>query len=225
MSLILAIESATTCGSVALINDGVLIGNQFYNLDKSHSSLLHPMIQQMTENVGVSLKNLDAVALSMGPGSYTGLRIGTSTAKGLCYSLDIPLLAINTLRGLAHQVALYNSYADYLCPMIDARRMEVYTMVMDSDLNMVRETEPLILTEESFLDLLDNGKVAFFGDGAAKFKRLTTHPNAVFLDSIFPSAVDIGLLAVDDFAKGNFENTISFEPFYLKEFRTTTPRK
>lgn len=225
MSKILGIESATSSGSVALAVDGKIIGQQYYHLEKSHSSLLHPMIDQLMKNVGMELAELDAIALSKGPGSYTGLRIGASTAKGLCYALDLPLIAINTLKVLANQMNRFNTAVDYYIPMLDARRMEVYTMVLDNELNVVSETQPLILDESSFADWISDGRTMFFGDGSDKFQSLLTNSHAIFVDEIFPKAADVALMAEQAFEETNFENVISFEPFYLKEFRTTTPKK
>ena len=225
MALILAIETSTSSGSVALWSGDKIIGSQYYNIDKSHSSLLHPMIEQLTNNCQVELQQLDAVALSAGPGSYTGLRIGSSAAKGLCYALDIPLISINTLEAMAYQIYSHGNPFLYYCPMIDARRMEVYTLVVNNRFETVRETEPLILDNTSFGDLLDLGTVAFFGDGSDKFKDLATHTNAVFIESITPDAKEMAVLGAKKYIEGQFENVVSYEPFYLKEFRIIPTKK
>lgn len=225
MALILALETSTSCGSVALIQDDKLIGYQYYHLDKSHSSLLHPMVEQLMKNCQRSLKDLDAVAIAEGPGSYTGLRIGTSAAKGFCYSLDISLIAVNTLEAMALQVYNMGNAFDLYCPMIDARRMEVYTLTINSEYQMVQATEPMILDETSFEEALKDDKVAFFGDGAFKFKDLTASKKAVFIDDVYPSAKEVALLAYKKFEQQQFENVVSFEPFYLKEFRIIPSKK
>ncbi|PIB34076.1 tRNA N6-adenosine(37)-N6-threonylcarbamoyltransferase complex dimerization subunit TsaB [Reichenbachiella sp. 5M10] len=225
MSLILSIDSSTKSGSVALIQEGRVLGLQHYHIDKSHSSLLHVMIQQTVDNAGHKLSDLDAVAISEGPGSYTGLRIGTSAAKGLCYALDIPLIAVNTLESMAYQVHKYAPQVGWFRPMIDARRMEVYTMLVNAEFEVVEQTEPVIIDENSFVKELEGAKVLFFGDGAEKCKEIIHHPHALFLDHVHPSAVDVGILAGRKFEKGEFENVVSFEPFYLKEFRLATAKK
>ncbi|WP_109831373.1 tRNA (adenosine(37)-N6)-threonylcarbamoyltransferase complex dimerization subunit type 1 TsaB [Reichenbachiella versicolor] len=225
MALILALETSTSCGSVALLQDDKLIGYQYYNIDKSHSSLLHPMIDQLMKNCQFKLSELDAVAISEGPGSYTGLRIGTSAAKGLCFSLDIPLISINTLEAMAHQVKSMGNTFDLYCPMIDARRMEVYTLLLDTTSTIRLPTEPMILDESSFEKELEANKIAFFGDGAFKFKDIVDSSNAVFIDKVTPSAAEIAFLATRKYQEALFENVVSFEPFYLKEFRIIPSKK
>ncbi len=225
MPLILAIETATPCGSVALIKDHQLVGSQFYKLEKSHSSLLHVMTKQLMENAQMDFSDIDAVAISEGPGSYTGLRIGVSAAKGLCYSLDVPLISVNSLEGMAYQVRRYHPEGYYFCPMMDARRMEVYTSLFDERFNLVKETEPVILDEGYLKTELTENRILFFGDGALKFKTVVSDNHAVFLDEVFPSAEEIGLLGAKKFDESKFENVVSFEPFYLKEFRIIPSKK
>lgn len=176
MSLILALETSTTVCSIALFQDQQLLGASELQIEKSHSSHITVMISQLVENCGATLQELSAVAVSGGPGSYTGLRIGASTAKGLCYSLDIPLLEVSTLYGLAAQVvALTPQPERYLfCPMLDARRMEVYTCLLDSLLQEVSPIEPVVLDENTFGNKLAAQPVIFFGSGAKKFKELIT---------------------------------------------------
>ncbi|MGL1888532.1 MAG: tRNA (adenosine(37)-N6)-threonylcarbamoyltransferase complex dimerization subunit type 1 TsaB [Reichenbachiella sp.] len=225
MPLILGIESSTKAGSVAVIKDDLVLGSQHYHIDKSHSTLLHVMIEQLMANIGHELKDLDAVALAEGPGSYTGLRIGTSTAKGLCFALDIPLIAINTLESMSHQVRKINNTGDRYIPMIDARRMEVFALQTDQEGNVVNETCPVIIDELSYQEDLIDAKTYFFGDGAEKCKGVIHSDNACFINGISPSAVDVVEMAVSRFGKQQFENVISFEPFYLKEFRLATAKK
>ncbi|UXP33912.1 tRNA (adenosine(37)-N6)-threonylcarbamoyltransferase complex dimerization subunit type 1 TsaB [Reichenbachiella agarivorans] len=225
MAIILSIDTSTKSGSVALVQNQQVIGSQQYNIDKSHSSLLHVMIDQLMTNTGISLKEVDAIAISEGPGSYTGLRIGTSAAKGLCYSLDIPLVAVNTLEGMAYQVHKYAPQVDMYAPMIDARRMEVYTALFNAKFECVSETEPMIINETSFAKELEGNKILFFGDGAAKCQASIQHPNALFIGDVHPCAVDMGILGERKYDQSLFENVVSFEPFYLKEFRLATAKK
>ncbi|MFY0627961.1 MAG: tRNA (adenosine(37)-N6)-threonylcarbamoyltransferase complex dimerization subunit type 1 TsaB [Reichenbachiella sp.] len=225
MSLILAIETSTACGSVALVKDHKLIAVQFYHIEKSHSTLLHVMIQQMMDNAQLALKEVDAIAVAEGPGSYTGLRIGVSAAKGLCFSLDIPLISVNSLEGMAFQVYNYQSEDFLYCPMMDARRMEVYTLLLNSQFELISPTEPVVLEENYLEDQLSINKILFFGDGSDKFKSILEHKHAFFLNNIHPSAGEIGLLGAKKFDNSNFENVVSFEPFYLKDFRIIPSKK
>lgn len=225
MALILNIETATTVCSVALYKDEKLLGLQELFIDKSHSSYLATLINDLINHTGRKLQDLDAIAISKGPGSYTGLRIGTSSAKGLCYSLDIPLIGINTLEAMA--ISLTSFYeAPFLCPMIDARRMEVYFMIMDTNRKVIEPTQPMIIEENSLSEILKNKKVIFFGNGSTKCKPiLSKHSNAVFVDSIYPTAKSIGIIALEKFRSGVFEDLAYFEPFYLKEFLATKAKK
>ncbi len=196
--------------------------------------MLTTLIGDLVTHSGFDLSQLDAIAVAKGPGSYTGLRIGVSTAKGLCFSLDKPLIAINTLAALAQQVrgmtpALpsKNESTLFLCPMIDARRMEVYCALYGAaDGRELRPTAAEIIDQHAFADWLAQGPVLFFGDGAAKCRAmLGQHPNAIFLDQpVAPSARTIGMLAAPAFAEGCFEDVGLFEPFYLKEFMAIKPK-
>jgi tRNA threonylcarbamoyladenosine biosynthesis protein TsaB len=183
-------------------------------------------MESAVNHAGFTLNDLDAIAVAKGPGSYTGLRVGVSSAKGLCYALDKPLIAINTLEAMALQLnAFYPGYL--LCPMIDARRMEVYTAVFDSTNNFVQETQAVIMDENSFQDLLAEHKVVFLGDGAAKCQKLLGNlPNAVFPKrEIRPSAITIGELATKAFENQHFEDVATFEPYYLKDFMSPPSKK
>ncbi|MEM1407677.1 MAG: tRNA (adenosine(37)-N6)-threonylcarbamoyltransferase complex dimerization subunit type 1 TsaB [Bacteroidota bacterium] len=224
MALILSIETSTTVCSVAIHDDGKIKASNTYYIDKSHSTVLIPTIDTLITRSGYDKSDLSAVALSMGPGSYTGLRIGTSTAKGLCFALDVPLIAVGTLDGLARKVALFLDTDVRLCPMLDARRMEVYTCILDNDLNVVKDVHPAIIDDTSFKKELDGGKVAFFGNGANKCREVITHRNAIFIEDVEPSAEEIGYLAYTKFQESAFEDLAYFEPFYLKEFRATVPK-
>ncbi|MEM6526432.1 MAG: tRNA (adenosine(37)-N6)-threonylcarbamoyltransferase complex dimerization subunit type 1 TsaB [Bacteroidota bacterium] len=224
MAPILSIETSTTVCSVAIHDDGKIKASSTYYIDKSHSTVLIPTIDTLIIRSGYDKSDLSAVALSKGPGSYTGLRIGTSTAKGLCFALDIPLIAVGTLEGLAKQVAPFLDLDVRLCPMLDARRMEVYTCILDNDLSVVKDVHPAIIDDTSFKKELDGSKVVFFGNGAHKCREVIKHQNAIFIDGIEPSAEEIGYLAYTKFQESAFEDLAYFEPFYLKEFRATVPK-
>ncbi len=222
--MILSIETATKVCSVALHRHGALLGFQELFLEKSHSTHLAVMIEQLLSNCQVEMGNLEAIAISKGPGSYTGLRIGVATAKGLCYALDIPLLGVNTLIAMAHQLVEIPLSVDYLCPMIDARRMEVYCTIVNKDFEVESGTDAVVVNEESFQEWRQQGKVLFFGNGAEKCQKLLQGTNSVFMRGHHPTATSMGPLAAAKFVKGAFEDLSYFEPFYLKEFRTAMPK-
>ncbi|MFD3003974.1 tRNA (adenosine(37)-N6)-threonylcarbamoyltransferase complex dimerization subunit type 1 TsaB [Pontibacter toksunensis] len=228
MPLLLALETSTTVCSIALFKDQQLLGASELQIEKSHSSHITVMVSQLVENCGATLKELSAVAVSGGPGSYTGLRIGSSTAKGLCYSLDIPLLEVSTLYGLAAQVvaATPNPERYLFCPMLDARRMEVYTCLLDSELQEVSPIEPVVLDEQFCKDKLKAHPIIFFGSGAQKFKNLLTDAaHALFIDGVLPSAKIIGQLALKKYEQEAFEDVAYYEPFYLKDVYITSAGK
>ncbi|WP_305952789.1 tRNA (adenosine(37)-N6)-threonylcarbamoyltransferase complex dimerization subunit type 1 TsaB [Emticicia oligotrophica] len=229
MPIILSIETSTKACSAAIHHDGKLLSvSELYN-EKSSSGMLTTLIEHVVKTASLKLQDIDAIAVAKGPGSYTGLRIGVSTAKGLCFILEKPLIAINTLEAMAYQLSIINyQLSILLCPMLDARRMEVYCAVYKADtLEVVESTQAKIIDETSFADLLENRQIIFFGDGAEKCRAtLGGNPNAVFLNQIaFPSAKSIGALATRAFEQQQFENVADFEPFYLKEFVGTTPKK
>jgi tRNA threonylcarbamoyladenosine biosynthesis protein TsaB len=225
-TLILSFETSSPVCSVALHRDGQLVGQSELRLEKSHSSHLNLLVQQLLDNTGTTVRDLAAVAVSDGPGSYTGLRIGGAAAKGLCYALDIPLIAVSTLQALAQQVASYTAPAEDLlfCPMLDARRMEVYTALYTHDGQQVLAPAPLILDSETLAEQLAHHRLLFFGNGAAKFAPLLNTPNAGFLSGIEPSAIAVGALAQQAFQRQQFRDVAYYEPFYLKEVHTTTPK-
>ena len=178
----------------------------------------------MLKRSGHQARDIKAVAVSAGPGSYTGLRIGTSTAKGLCYALDIPLIDIDTLAAMSHGMSRY--YKDsLLCPMIDARRMEVYCQVVDSGMEVIEPTQAKIIDDSSYSELLKEHKVVFFGNGSDKCRQVITHDNAHFVSNIIPSAVPLGELAWHKFMSEHFEDVAYFEPEYLKEYQVIKPKK
>jgi tRNA threonylcarbamoyladenosine biosynthesis protein TsaB len=228
MPKILCIETATEVCSVAISSRGKLLALEENHDGNAHASQLHNLVQKVLDSAGITLQDLDAVAVSKGPGSYTGLRVGVSTAKGYCYALGIPLIAINTLESLLRGQVLgerEQTTTSLYVPMLDARRMEVYCAVFDRHANMIRQTEAKIIDETSFVDLLDDNEIYFIGNGAAKCKSLITHPHAKFLDNILCSAKGMVNAAFEAFQTKQFEDTAYFEPFYLKDFVGTTPKK
>ena len=231
MALILNIETTTEVCSVALSNNGVLIELMESDEEKAHASKLTPLIQLILKKNNITPQQLDAVAVSKGPGSYTGLRIGVSVAKGLCYSLNKPLIAVSTLQTLSWKVTQTyqknNLLSDKLmlfCPMMDARRMEVYTAFFDINNKVVRKVSADIIDENSYLGMLDKQQVVFFGNGAEKCKPFISHSNAKFIDGIANSSQYMIALSEEAFKNKIFEDVAYFEPFYLKEFMTTTPK-
>jgi tRNA threonylcarbamoyladenosine biosynthesis protein TsaB len=211
---------------VALHGDTGLLASYDLYTDKSSSAMLTTLIKNVVQDAGYGLSELDAIAIAKGPGSYTGLRVGVSTAKGLCYALEKPLVAINTLEAMSLQLSPFFT-GHLLCPMIDARRMEVYAAVFNDQNQFVQPTRAVIMDAESFQDLLAENKVVFFGDGAAKCKPLLfDHSNAVFPEiEIRPCAKTIGSLAVNAFENAQFEDVAAFEPYYLKDFMAPAPKK
>ncbi|MCK5823807.1 MAG: tRNA (adenosine(37)-N6)-threonylcarbamoyltransferase complex dimerization subunit type 1 TsaB [Ichthyobacteriaceae bacterium] len=223
MALILNLETATKNCSVSISENGKIISVKELNSSGfSHAEKLHPFIQDVLNKAELKLTDIDAVAISKGPGSYTGLRIGVSSAKGICYGNNIPLIAISTLDSMAYGQKNINSV---LVPMLDARRMEVYAKVLNNDLEEIRKTEAEIIDENSYSEFLEKGEVTFFGDGAEKCKDIITSSNAKFVDNIFPSAIDMAQLSENKFIAKDFENTAYFEPFYLKDFVATKSLK
>ncbi len=209
--------------SVALHRDGELLSNQIHQVEKSHSSLLPGIGLEVCEKVGVTFDDLNAVAVSSGPGSYTGLRIGVSTAKGICYTLNKPLIAVPSLDIMAEAVRGKFLGDHLLCPMMDARRMEVYLQVEDQSCNVLWELQPKILDENTFTEF--DQSMYLFGDGMPKFQEIAKNDKLIFIEDIFPDASNMGRLAFEKFNQNQFEDVAYFEPKYLKEWRTTTPKK
>lgn len=225
--VILSIETATPVCSVALHSGSKMIGLSETFTDKTHSTNLIPMIMKILESNRIAYQDLNAVAVSRGPGSYTGLRIGISTAKGICFARDIPLISVGTLEALAQQVIEKNSNKNsIICPMLDARRMEVYTLLCKADGTVIEPVHAKIIDSRSFKEYLNDNTIIFAGPGAAKCESiLSGSPYAAFDTGITASAKTIGDIAVNLYAQGIFENTELFEPFYLKEFQTTVPKQ
>lgn len=223
MSLILHLETATTVCSVALSFEGKQIALIEENKGYTHAEHLTLFIEEAMHKAGKKLNELSALSVSKGPGSYTGLRIGVATAKGICYGLNIPLIAINSLTSLAYGARIHHPKNNYYCPMIDARRMEVYTALYKQE-NIIIDTEARILNSNSYSEILQDYKVLFLGDGALKFKELCHHENAQFDLNLKPSAAFMVGLAYKKFLRKEFEDLAYFEPFYLKEFYTPEPK-
>jgi len=223
MATIINLETATTNCSVSIYKDGELLAIKEHDTPNySHSEQLHVFIEYVLKDANIALSNFDAIAVSKGPGSYTGLRIGVSAAKGLCFSLDIPLISIATLESMAHQVESDNY--DFTIPVLDARRMEVYSSVFDKNLLEVRETRAEIVDENSFQDYVERGKVLLIGSGAEKCKSILTHKNFSYDNSLVPSSREMGALSHQKFKKKEFEDVAYFEPFYLKDFILQKPK-
>ncbi len=217
MALILNLETATTNCSVSLAKDGKVIAIKENNsANYSHAEQLHNYIKEVLKEASFSLQDIDAVAVSKGPGSYTGLRIGVSAAKGLCFSLDIPLISIPTLESMAHQLVVPQDHL--IIPVLDARRMEVYSAVYDRDWREIRTTEAEIITEDSFKEYLDAHTVHIMGSGAEKCEGVINHPNLVLDTNVVPSAREMARLSQKKFEASEFENAAYFEPYYLKDF-------
>ena len=235
MDYILHIETTTRVCSAGLSANGQLLAIREENSRQySHSSRLTPFIDEVLKQAGIQMKELSAVAVSEGPGSYTGLRIGVSSAKGLCYALDIPLIAVDTMLSMANHCRkeIQNDPLGkkdttdklFYCPMLDARRMEVYFAVFDQAMQKIRPTQAAIITEESFKDFPKDATILFSGDGAPKCKEVISHPGAVFLEGILPSVKGMVKPAHDKFAAGQFADVAYFEPFYLKDFVAGKPK-
>jgi len=224
MCTILSIETATPACSCALSRDGELLLSREDFRGQSHATLLGVFVDEIMKYVRKEGITLDAIAVSSGPGSYTGLRIGVSEAKGLSYGLGIPLIAIPTPLVMAAMVAARAGEEDLLCPMIDARRMEVYATFYNRTLETIRPTAADIVDGESYLDLLSRHKVHFFGNGADKCRAVITHPNALFVEDIHPLATGMVPLAEQAFNEKRFVDSAYFEPHYLKEFVATVAK-
>lgn len=221
---ILHIETATRVCSCSLSTNGELVFSRESYAEQTHAKLLGVFTEEAIKFARINNLAIQAIAVSSGPGSYTGLRIGVSEAKGLAYGLGAKLIGTPTLQLLASMVSSKVDTDTLLCPMIDARRMEVYTSVFDKQLNIIEPTTAKIIDPESFMNLLPHHKIAFFGDGAFKCKDLITHPNAIFISDIHPLASGMIDLSHVAYKNDNFEDVAYFEPFYLKDFVATKPK-
>ncbi len=226
MAYILSIETSTQVCSVAIASDGLVIGSKESFDDKTHASLLTVFIDELLKANNIKVKDLQAVSVSQGPGSYTGLRIGVSVAKGLCYAAGLPLIAVNTMKAMALMAKEnLNDPNLLLCPMIDARRMEVYSELFEYNLTEKRGVIAEVINSDSYHELLANQQVAFFGNGAAKCSELLLKSNARFIENIYPSAKYMAKLAYEAFTRQEFVDVAYFEPFYLKDFVATIPKR
>ena len=223
MAIILNIETATKNCSVSIAKNGEVIAlKELNNGNYSHAEVLHPFILDVLTEAKINSNKIDAVAVSKGPGSYTGLRIGVSAAKGLCFAFNKPLLSIETLRSLANATSVKEGV---IVSMLDARRMEVYAAVFNNNHEQIRDVKAEIIDENSFSEYLDAGKVSFLGDGAHKCKDIITHKNAIFIDGKFPSAKEMANLSYLKYKKNDIEDVAYFEPFYLKDFIAIPEKK
>ncbi|HDQ16143.1 MAG TPA: tRNA (adenosine(37)-N6)-threonylcarbamoyltransferase complex dimerization subunit type 1 TsaB [Bacteroidetes bacterium] len=226
MSLILSIETSTNACAVAISKDGHCLTKEFSTMPNSHAAQLNPFIQKACEKAAISLAELDAVAVGSGPGSYTGLRIGVSTAKAICFALDKALIAVESLHAMnlafIRSGKIDTSLQDVvLCPMIDARRMEVYTAAFTLQNERLSPTTAEIINAESFSQYTGK-QMVIFGDGAEKCKKML--PNAIFYPDFYPCAESLGIMAAEKFLNNQTEDIAYFEPFYLKDFVAGTPK-
>jgi tRNA threonylcarbamoyladenosine biosynthesis protein TsaB len=220
MALLLHIDTATEHASVCISDNEKVLAIEESKEQKNHASFLQPAIQSICKKLDLELKNIDAVAVTQGPGSYTGLRVGLASAKGLCFALQKPLILVNTLEVMARAAMQENFNETYLyCPMIDARRMEVFTALYNAELNEIIPTSAIILNESSFEEQLKHNKIIFSGSGYVKFKNILSHPNAIF-SSIQHSSLQMIPSALQKFNSQQFADIAYSEPFYGKEFYT-----
>ena len=224
---ILNIESSTAVCSVSISSGNQVVAFRESRTDRSHAAVLTVFIEEVIKETGLAFTDLSAVAVSRGPGSYTGLRIGVSAAKGICYAADLPLIAVSTLELMVHMVKGSHPFTGedhLLCPMIDARRMEVYMALFDAGGRKKSEITAEIISGDSFPELLTGKNIYFFGDGAGKCEGIINNGNAFFIPDIYPSASMMAGLSGQALQEGKFEDTAYFVPFYLKDFIATTPK-
>src|SRR5688572_3057109 len=217
MALILNIDTAVDVASLCLAKDGEVLSIARNESQKDHAAWLHIGIKEIFEKNGLELRSVDAIAVTGGPGSYTGLRIGMATAKGICFALNKPLITLNTLKVMAN--AAKNEKTDLLCPMIDARRMEVFTAIYSKDLTIIKEPAAIQVNEKSFDEELSTGSICFFGNGSSKFQIIKKDPRAIFAD-IISDASSMIALSEEKFKQKDFADLAYAEPLYLKEFYT-----
>ncbi len=219
MALILNIDKAIDTASVCLAKNGSVLSVSTNERQKDHGSWLHVTIKELFEKHNLELKEIDALAVTEGPGSYTGLRIGISTAKGICYALNKPLITINTLMAIANAASSHSANVDFLCPMIDARRMDVFTAIYSKTLKVVKEPVAMTLNENSFDEELAQNNILFFGNGSNKFSAIQRNSHAIFVD-VKMDAVSMISLSESKWSKKEFADLAYVEPLYLKEFYT-----
>tara|TARA_B100000029_G_C17439131_1_gene910796 strand:+ start:315 stop:986 length:672 start_codon:yes stop_codon:yes gene_type:complete len=218
MTKILCADTTSENCSISIFDKLSLLGNVNSRIERSHSKLLLKLIDDLLNKCNLELSNIDAFSISKGPGSYTGLRIGISSFKGLCYSLDKPLISVNTLELLSNfATTKISDTTYYMCPMIDARRMEVFTKLFDQDLNQIIDDQAMILDRKSFNEYKSK-KIYFFGSGSNKFNEIIDKENFIFINGIYPNTKFMGDLSFNKFERNDFEDLSSFEPFYIKEY-------
>jgi tRNA threonylcarbamoyladenosine biosynthesis protein TsaB len=229
MALLLSLETSTQSCSAALHDDGVLVASKVIETPRSAASQLAVMIDEVFHDANRKPQELKGVIVAAGPGSYTGLRIGVATAKGLCYALNIPIVSVNTLELMAYQFLNMDDEKKYLgesvilCPMLDARRMEVYCALLDHNLNYIEVVQAKVIEEESFKDIIESTPIFFFGDGADKCRDIIKHPNAHYSSGLIPLASSLGVIGYKKWREDSFEDLVLFEPFYLKDFLIKKP--
>ena len=215
MAIILNIDTAISTASVCLSKEAQSLQFALNSNRQDHASWMHIAIKNVIAEARLNVKDLEAIAVTIGPGSYTGLRVGLSAAKGLCFALDIPLISVNTLEVMAY--AVINEEADLFCPLIDARRMEVFMAVYDKNMEVIISPCAMIIAQNSFDILLASGKIIFSGNGSEKIKKVVCHPNAIFKNST-TTAADMVNLSENKFVEKKFADIAYTEPFYIKEF-------
>jgi len=223
MALILNIDTALDTASVSLAKDGLVLQQAISENQKDHASWLHIAIEELLQKTGHTIKEVEAVAVSIGPGSYTGLRVGLASAKGLCYALNIPLIAINTLTLIAFAAQKEAQSDDLICPMIDARRMEVFTALYNSELQEIESADALLIDENSFAEKLHSKKIIFCGNGSKKLQQIISLPNAIF-SGIVAGPADLAQLSYKSFRNKEFVSLAYTDPLYIKEFYSPTTR-
>ncbi|MDF4202030.1 tRNA (adenosine(37)-N6)-threonylcarbamoyltransferase complex dimerization subunit type 1 TsaB [Maribacter sp. SA7] len=223
MGVIINLETSSTNCSVCVAKEGEILAiKELNSANYSHAEKLHIFIEEVMKEASLKMEDLEAVAVSKGPGSYTGLRIGVSAAKGLCYALGIPLISISTLKSMASQVKINND--EVLIPVLDARRMEVYSSVFDAELNEIRETKAEVIDENSFKEYINSKHIHFLGSGAEKIKELFPLESITYHCDVVPSAKEMASISSDKFNASNFEDVAYFEPYYLKDFVLQTKK-
>ena len=226
MALIVNIETATKVCSVSLSKDSELISIRESIIENSHSSQITVFVEEVLQESGISINNIDAFSVSKGPGSYTGLRIGVSTAKGFCFALDKPLISVGTLDSMTNGLLNLNLFEEsfLFCPMIDARRMEVYCAIFNHNSKMIKSVSAEVIDNQSFSEFLTSYKIVFFGDGADKCKQILNSENAVFYDDFNTSSKYMISLSEENYQKNIFEDIVTYEPYYLKDFIAGMPK-
>jgi tRNA threonylcarbamoyladenosine biosynthesis protein TsaB len=222
MSLILNIDTALETANISIAENGTVLKSKTNNIQKDHASFLHQAVQSLLVELSIEINQISAIAVSIGPGSYTGLRVGISSAKGFCYALNKPLIAISSLKIIANNtMGLVENKDALLCPMIDARRMEVFTAMYDFSLNEINSPCAMVLNEKSFSEMLSNNKIYFSGNGSQKFKEISNHQNTFFIKNN-DLTHSLAELSGFKYISNDFDDLVNTEPFYLKEYQTNS---